>query len=156
MIDVCLHGIKDPVLIFEASTGVKYFNQCGGCSCTHKEVEGFIFPAVLKKEDSKFFDPKLWYQSYGWNSLKVSEFLKQENKNKTFTPTEIVRILSEDSLNWRDIRSWAKYKMFCLEIDELLEPYGVQINPDKQSIEAWVHISSTNFGDGILTWENCD
>jgi hypothetical protein len=127
MIKICLWGVQEPVLIFRSKSGIEYFNQCGGCSCYPMEIEGYILPTNVRKEDSIFFDNSFWYRSYG-----------------------------QDQLHYKDIRPWKKYKDLCLEVEELYKPFGVTVDHDRQSIEAWLCVRSEHFGSGVITWENCD
>lgn len=153
---ISLYDIKDPVLIFEAKTGITYFNQCGGCSCSHMEMEGFILPYQVKSSDSEFFNPTMWYNSYGWDSSNVREFYSKEGVGKTYASHEVLEILSRNSLNYKDIRKWRRFNDLKYTISSLYSGISLCVNEEKPSIEAWLYVSSPEFGDGVLTWENCD
>jgi hypothetical protein len=152
-------GLKSPTLIIKYGTGITYSNQTNGCACSYKEIEGFIIPISLSHEC--FFNPRFWYDEYGFcnrNIHKIFYNVKWDDRKTTLITLsdldEALRIGAANCIE-SDIRGWHLWQEFCEFLEEELEYLELKVRQDIPSQEAWVNIN-TKYGEGIISWENCD
>jgi hypothetical protein len=161
---VCLWGLRAPVLIVPANTGIVYFNQVGGVAVLQMELEGYLIPLpppnnILCIYDC--FNPGIWQRETvrqlpperSWGKLRpkppvIAEFITAENlaelsKFKAFCWWEHV---------CEQIGMWAEANRFEMRV----HPRGVDH-------EAWIWVDYKNPGlgikkwlRGVLTWQNSD
>lgn len=125
-----LWDIQTPSIIVESPTGVIYTNQCGGTMCSQPELEGFLVPL-------RYFDESAVYQILGdfW-----------------FTPDDPVwhRVIKKKLPQLRPIveGDYSTRINGSMQLDQK-RAYTIEWG------EAWVPVMS-DYGPGILTWENSD
>ncbi len=63
---VSLLEIQQPTIVISAPTGVIYYTQAEGCSCSDREAEGFLVPlrTPVAIKLPRVFDPSWWYGIY--------------------------------------------------------------------------------------------
>lgn len=151
------YSISEPTLIIKHSTGVIYGEQVDGCACRYMEVEGYILPFSLTHEErnSIYFNPQWWYHQYGATTDFISKLIwKSQSDKETVYIGEIRENAYNGCLNHNFVK-WKKFGIVSGFIEEVYEKINLKIKLDCPQYEAWLEFSS-NEGDGILTWENCD
>jgi hypothetical protein len=152
-------GLNSPTLVIKSNTGIIYSNQVNGCSCSYREIEGFIIPIDLSHP--VYFNPRYWYEEYGFCNRNIYQIFgkaKWDDYKTTmislYDLNEQLRIGSANQEH-NDIRLWHAWDKFCEFLEEELEYLTLKVRQDIPSVEAWINVV-TEHGEGIISWKNCD
>jgi hypothetical protein len=154
------YAISAPTLIIKKDTGVIYTTQVDGCGCGYREIEGYICPWEITKnlETSLFFNPAWWYKQYGFSTDSMHELFRNKKTQSSYTLEELDVLLRKGSANGRygeDLKNWCFWDEFCEFLDQEFEDVKLKVSQSEKQVEAWI-IVNIAFGEGVITWENCD
>lgn len=153
------YAITQPTLIIKKDTGVIYSAQVDGCSCGYKEIEGYIYPWEITKNPytDLFFNPSWWYKQYGFSTDAIHELFRK-NAQPSYTLEELDDLLRKGSANGRyheDLKNWSYWEEFVQFLEAEFNGIELKVSQSEKQVEAWINVG-TIFGDGVITWENCD
>lgn len=160
------YTIDKPTLIISHKTGIFYGQQTNGCSCEYHDIEGYIVPFYsCRFNGSNYFDSSWWYNQYGYtkNIGKVYKAISETINNITFPLDKEKIILDIDKKlrsgsangNLEDLKSWELWDDFCGFVEDVYTNFNLKVRQDVRQVEAWIKISCC-YGEGVLTWGNCD
>jgi hypothetical protein len=139
--EVCLYDLTTLGLIISESSGVFYYNQCGGLSCMHNYEEGiftFIYGA-----------PHTLYKRIADYTVDMMDGLKPEDAD--FIDSVLAKYTETNFLSVD--RSM---------LDKSMEAW-IYVNIDEEKIrnttgrDSWrIGFKGFSSSKGVLTWENSD